>query len=118
MNFSSRLLDLVLERAVNQVRDSIVILGLRGGAVLLGLLVGLLEALVALGQLAQGGQGVGAQLVQDAGDKLGQLLVLAVAVDGKGVGGDGGVDCGVGKKRKLVGLFCSARMYVAREPYR
>lgn len=66
-----------------------------GDVVIIGLLalLALLHALVALGQLAQRGQGVGAELVQDAGDELGQLLVLAVAVDGKGVGGDGSVDC-------------------------
>lgn len=59
---------------------------------LLALLV-LLHALVALGQLAQGGQGVRAELVQNTGDELGQLLVLAVAVNGESVCGDGGVDC-------------------------
>lgn len=53
----------------------------------------LLHALVALGELAQGSERVGAELVQDAGDELGELLVLAVAVDGEGVGGDRGVDC-------------------------
>lgn len=52
----------------------------------------LLQALVALGQLAQRRERVGTQLVQDARDELGELLVLAVAVDGKGVGGDRGVD--------------------------
>ena len=40
----------------------------------------------------EGGEAVGAQLVQDAGDELGEFLLLAVAVEGVGVGGDGGVD--------------------------
>ncbi len=79
----SSLLDLVLEvLAGDEVRDIIVI----------RLLLALLHVLVALGQLAERGQGVGAQLVQDAGDQLGELLILAVAVDGEGVGRDGGVD--------------------------
>lgn len=52
----------------------------------------LLEVLVALSELAEGGQRVGAELVEDARDKLSKLLVLTVAVDGEGVGGDSGVD--------------------------
>lgn len=52
----------------------------------------LLLELVALGQLAERGKRVGAELVEDAGDELGELLVLAVAVDGEGVGLDRGVD--------------------------
>ena len=93
------LLDLVLERAVNKVRNGVVVLSLRSRAVLLGLLVSLLQALVALGQLAQGCQGVGAELVQDAGDKVRQLLVLAVAIDSEGVGGNRGVDYGAKEKK-------------------
>ena len=54
----------------------------------------LLHALVALGELAEGSERVGAKLVKNAGDELGQLLVLTVTVDGEGVGGDGGVDYG------------------------
>lgn len=61
------------------------------GRALLALL--LLHRLVALGELAQRGQRVRAKLVEDARDELRQLLVLAVAVQGKGVCGDGGVDC-------------------------
>jgi len=56
----------------------------------------LLQALVALGQLAEGGQAVGAELVEDAGDEFREFFVFAGAVDGEGVGGDGGVDCGGG----------------------
>lgn len=56
-------------------------------------LTALLEALVALGELAEGSKGVGAELVEDAGDELSELLVLTVAVDGEGVGGNSGVDC-------------------------
>jgi hypothetical protein len=54
----------------------------------------LLHALVALGELAERSERVGAKLVKNAGDELGQLLVLTVTVDGEGVGGDGGVDYG------------------------
>jgi hypothetical protein len=51
-----------------------------------------LHTLVALGKLAQRSQAVGTQLVQDTGDKLGEFLVLAVTVNGEGVGRDGSVD--------------------------
>ena len=77
------LLDLVLEVLTgNEVGDVVII----------GLLLALLHVLVALSQLAERGKRVRAELVQDAGDELGKLLVLAVAIDGEGVGGDGGVD--------------------------
>lgn len=72
---------------LNQVRDIILIL-----VVLLLASLLLLQALVALGKLAQRGQAVGAELVQDAGDEFSEFLLFAVAVDGEGVGGDGGVD--------------------------
>ena len=55
--------------------------------------LGGLHVLVALGELAELGKAVGAELVQDAGDELGELLLLAVTVESEGVGGDGGVDC-------------------------
>lgn len=75
------LLDLRLEvLALNEVGDVLVVLVL------------LLE-LVALGKFTERGERVGAELVEDAGDELGELLVLAVAVDGEGVGLDSGVDC-------------------------
>ena len=32
-------------------------------------------------------------MVEDAGDEFGEFFVFAGAVDGEGVGGDGGVDC-------------------------
>ena len=82
------LLDIVLEvLTLHQLRDILILL-------LLTLTTGLvlLQVLVALGQLAQGGQTVGAELVEDAGDELGEFLFFAVAVEGEGVGGDGGVD--------------------------
>ncbi len=79
------LLDLVLKGlTLDEVGDLIVI----------RLLLALLEALVALGKLAQRGKRVGSQLVQDTGDELRQLLVLTVAVDGEGVRGNRSVDCG------------------------
>ena len=54
--------------------------------------LGLLHVLIGLGELAEGGEAVGAQLVQDTGDELGELLLLTVTVEGEGVGGDGGVN--------------------------
>lgn len=68
-----------------------------GDVVLIAVLLALLHVLVALGELAEGGKGVGAELVEDARDELGELLVLTVAVDGEGVGGNGGVDLGRGE---------------------
>ena len=84
------LLDVVLALevlALDELGDLIVVV-----TTLLAL-AALLEALVALGELAEGSEGVGAELVKDAGDELGELLVLAVAVDGEGVGRHSGVDC-------------------------
>lgn len=76
-------LGLVLEvLALNEIGDLVVVLALL-----------LLEVLVALGELAEGSKRVGAELVEDTRDKLGELLVLAVTVDGEGVGGDSGVNC-------------------------
>jgi hypothetical protein len=63
-----------------------------------------LDALVALGELAERGKRVGAELVKDAGDELGELLVLTVAVDGEGVGRHSGVNCTV-----LAGVLDSCR---------
>lgn len=81
---STYLFDLALKvLALDEVGDLVVVLAL--------LVLG--HGLVALGKLAEGGEGVGAELVEDAGDKLSELLVLGLAVDGKGVGGDRGVDC-------------------------
>lgn len=80
------LLDLALKvLALDQVGDIILV-------VVLLLALGLLHVLVGLGELAEGGEAVGAQLVQDTGDELGEFLLLAVAVEGVGVGGDGSVD--------------------------
>lgn len=84
------LLNIVLEvLALHQFRDIVLIL------VLLALTSGLvlLQVLVALGELAQGSKAVGAELVKNARDELSELLLLAVAVEGEGVRGDGGVDC-------------------------
>jgi len=78
--------------AFDQVRDVILIFVLPL-LLTLGTTLLLLQALVALSQLAQRRQAVRAQLVQDSGVQLSQLLVLTVTVDGEGVGGDGGVDC-------------------------
>lgn len=72
---------------LDQIRDILVIFVLLLSA-FSSLSARLLQALVALRQLAQTGQTVGAELVQDSRDKLCQFFVFAVAVDGKGVGGD------------------------------
>lgn len=78
-----RLLDLALEvLALYELRDLVII----------PLLLVLLEVLVALSELAKGGQRVGAELVEDTGDELRELLVLTISVDGEGIGGDGGVN--------------------------
>jgi len=73
---------------LNQIGDIILLV------VLLALTTGLvlLHVLVALGELAERGKAVGAKLVQDPGNELGEFLLLAVTVEGEGVGGDGGVD--------------------------
>lgn len=51
------------------------------------------QSLVRLGELSERGKRVGAELVEDTGDELGEFLVLTVTVDGEGVGGESGVDC-------------------------
>jgi hypothetical protein len=53
----------------------------------------LLHRLVALGKFSERGQGVWAKLVKNTGNKLGELLVFAVSVNGESVGWDGGVNC-------------------------
>jgi hypothetical protein len=86
-SLGKRLLDLALGLEVvasNEVGDVIIVLIVVLLVTVLTLL--LLHALVALGELAQRCERVGAELVQDAGDELCQLLVLAVTVDGEGVG--------------------------------
>ena len=68
--------------ALDQVRYLVIVIVLLAAFLALA---ALLQALVALGQLPQAGERVGAELVQDAGDQLRELLVLAVAVNGEGV---------------------------------
>lgn len=91
--FRADLLDSSLKvLTLHQIRDIILILIVLTILLsLTGLL--LLQALVALGQFAERGEAVGAKLVEDAGDKFGEFLFFAVAVDGEGVGGDGSVNC-------------------------
>lgn len=48
-----------------------------------------------LGESPEARQAVGAQLVEDAGQHLGQLLGLGVAGDGEGVGSEGRLHFGV-----------------------
>ena len=89
----SRLLDIALALKVltlHKIRYLVIVVVL-----LVFTLAALLEALVGFGELSEGCERVWAELVEDAGDELGELFVLAVAVDGEGVGWDGGVDCGL-----------------------
>lgn len=80
----SSLLHLVFEAlARNKVGDLIII----------SFLLTLLHVLVALGKLAERCKGVRPKLVEDAGDELGELLVLAIAIDGECVGRNSGMDC-------------------------
>lgn len=76
--------------ASNEVRDVIIILIV---VLLASLTLLLLHALVALGEFAQRCERVGAELVEDTGDELGQFLVLTDTVDGEGVGGYRGMNC-------------------------
>lgn len=91
-----------------------------GNVVLVAILalIALLHALVALGQLAQGGQGVGAELVENTGDELRQLLVLAGAVDGEGVCGDGSVYCVVGAMSALAETCLACKGHASLSPTR
>ncbi len=50
------------------------------------------HGLVRLGEAAEVGQRVWAELVQDTRDEFGELFGLAGTVDGEGVGREGGVD--------------------------
>jgi len=50
------------------------------------------EGLVGLGKAAEVGEGVGAELVKDTGDEFGELLGLATAGNGEGVGAEGALD--------------------------
>lgn len=79
------LLDLVLKAVAGHQLGDVVLISLP--------LLALLHVLVALGKLAERRERVGAELVEDAGDELRELLVLTVAVDGECVCRDGGVDC-------------------------
>lgn len=82
-NLSGGLLGLIdrsLLEGLDQVGDLIITLGSKSSLAGSGLLVGLSE-------LAERGKGVRAELVQDTGDELSQLLLLTTAVDGVGVGG-------------------------------
>ena len=67
---------------LHQIRDLVVVIF---AAFLLLPALLLLQALVALRQPPQTGEGVRAELVEDAGDEFGELFVFAVAVDGEGI---------------------------------
>lgn len=54
-----------------------------------------LLSLVLLGDAAETGHGLGSELVQDSGDELSELFLLASAVNGEGVGTLCGVNWGV-----------------------
>ena len=79
---------------LDQIGD-IVIIVIGGGTTSDGglPLLALLDGLVGFGQFTEGGEGVGAELVEDAGDELGEFFHLAGTVDGEGVGGNCCMDC-------------------------
>lgn len=88
------LLDFTLEiLPSDQIRDIVVVI-----LVLLASFL-LLQALIALRQFPQRSQAVRAQLVEDARDELGEFFVFTVTVDGKGIGGDCGVNCDTGLEK-------------------
>ena len=85
------LLDLTVESfSRHQIRDVIIVVISFSVAIVSTFL--LLHALVTLGEFAKGGETVGTELVEDTGYELGKFLIFAVAVDGEGIGGNGGVD--------------------------
>lgn len=87
------LFDFVLEvLPSHQIRNIIIVV------VLLIITFRLLHRLVAFGQLSERSKGVGAELVEDSWNELGELFVLTVAVDRKGVGWYCSVDCRVENK--------------------
>jgi hypothetical protein len=69
----------------HQLRD-LIIIALSFLSFLAALL--LLQTLIAFCQSSKGGKGVRTELVENAGDQFRKFLVLAVAIDGEGVGGD------------------------------
>lgn len=79
--------------ALDEIGDVVLVLVVVSLGALDALAALWLQRLVRFGELAERGQRVRAELVQDAWDELREVLVLAVAVDCKGVAGDGGVDC-------------------------
>jgi hypothetical protein len=85
----NRLLDFGLRLEVlssNELWDVVVVVILIIVVLLVTILaLLLLHALVALGEFAQRCERVGAKLVEDTGNELGELLVLTVTVDGEGV---------------------------------
>lgn len=97
------LLDLVLEAVAGHQVGDVVLISLP--------LLALLHVLVALGKLAERRERVGAELVEDTGDELRELLVLTVAVDGECVCRDGGVDC-TEVVSTDVGICRAIRLYV------
>jgi hypothetical protein len=72
----------------NQIGDVLIIIVVLLVSVLTLLL---LHALIALGQFAERCKRIRSELVENAGDEFGQFLVLAIAVNGEGVGRNGGV---------------------------
>ena len=84
----NRLFNLILESlSCNQIWNIVLIVIVLAFTALL-----LLHGLVALGKLSEGCEGVGAELVENTGYELSELLVFAVTVDSKGVGWDCGMN--------------------------
>ena len=69
----------------DQIRNVVVVILCGTGA---GPLLSLLDRLVRLGKFAQRRERVGAELVEDARDELGELLHLPRTVDRKRIRGD------------------------------
>lgn len=64
----------------------------------------LLKRLVALGKLSERSQRVGAELVENTGNELGELFVFARAVDGEGIRWNGRMDCVGGGCQRVANL--------------
>ena len=80
-----------LIEVLDNIGDVVVLFGASGGGLRGGVLG--VHGLVRFSELSERGERVGAKLVQDTGDELGELLVDTVAVHGEGVGGGKAVDC-------------------------
>ena len=77
-------------KVLHQVGNVVVIV--IWGSIRWSLLV-LLNSLVGFGELAEGRERIGSELVEDTGNELRELLHLTGTVNGERVGGNGRVNC-------------------------